>query len=55
MAATVTRPDILLKDSEGATISTHSYMFQAYIAAKAQPDGSFTIVRPTVTLIVTGV
>lgn len=56
--ATVTidppRPAVILKDDQGATLSTHEFEFQAVVEAELQAAGTYTIERPTVTLIVTG-
>lgn len=51
--ATITRPQIILKDSQGNTISSHDFEFQAIAAADYQEPSTFTIERPTATIEVT--
>lgn len=51
--ATITRPQIILKDSQGVTLSSHDHEFQAITAAEDREPGTFIIERPTATIEVT--
>lgn len=51
--ATLTRPQVILKDTQNVTISTHDFEFQAVAAADEQLPSTYTIERPTVTITVT--
>lgn len=51
--ATLTRPQVILKDTQNVTISTHDFEFQAVAAADEQLPGTYTLERPTATITVT--
>ena len=48
----VDRPAVILKDFQNNVISTHDYEFQAITTAEDQSQGTYTVERPTVTIIV---
>ena len=47
---TVTRPQVILKDSQGAVLSSHDYEFQAIAAAEDREPDTFIIERPSATI-----
>ena len=49
---TVTRPEIILKDYQNTVLSSHHQEFQAIVAAELQQNGTYTIERPTTTIII---
>lgn len=53
MATLIVRPHVTLKDSDGNVINPFRYEFQAYVAAKNQAEGTYSIERPSTTITVT--
>ena len=51
--ATINRPQIILKDSQGVILSSHDHEFQAITAAEDREPGTFIIERPTAIIEVT--
>ena len=50
--ATLTRPEVILKDYQNNVISTHKYEFQVITDAELQPPGVYTVERPATTITV---
>ena len=48
----IVRPPVILKDFQNNVISTHDYEFQAVTDAEDQVPGTYTVERPTATIIV---
>ena len=53
MPIELTRPQVILKDSGGTTLSTWDYEFQAIVEAEELALGTYTVERPDVTIVVT--
>jgi len=50
---TLTRPQVILKDDQGTTLSSWDYEFQAIVEAEELASGTYTVERPTLTIVVT--